>query len=382
MRLTAETVERIAELPQADWDALDASGNPFLRHAFLEALESTGCVGGETGWRPRHLVLRDAAGRLVGAVPQYEKLHSWGEFIFDWNWAQAYARVGLEYYPKLLAAIPFTPVTGPRLLAHAATAAAVRPVIAEALRVMASQGGYSGVHVNYTTVDDQAVLERAGFMRREDCRFLWHNESYADFEHFLARLRADKRKKLRRERRRVAEAGIRFETLPGESIDAGLWTLIFGFSARTFLQHGNAHYLNAAFLAQVARRMPGSVMVKLALEGHLPVAAGVFFRGGGCLYGRYWGTARHVDCLHFELCYYQGIDYCIEHGIERFDPGTQGEHKLARGFEPTVTHSAHWLADARLGGAIDRYLERERAAMSEYRDAAREHLPFQRGAPQ
>ncbi len=382
MRVQATLVEGIAEVPAAAWDALDPSGHPFLRHAFLEALESSGCVGDDSGWLPRHLVLRDDEGRLLAAVPQYLKLHSWGEFIFDWSWAQSYARAGLEYYPKLLSAIPFTPVTGPRLLLAPGADPAVRSALAGLLVEAARQAGVSGVHVNFTRPDDQAALEHAGFLRRHDCRFVWRNRGYRDFEDFLDGFRSEKRKKTRRERRRVQEAGIAFRTLHGADIDGALWHTIFGFSERTFLRHGNAHYLSAAFLSEVARRMPESLMVKLAEERGTPVAAAIFFRGGGRLYGRYWGAARQVDSLHFEACYHQGIDYCIEHGIDAFDPGTQGEHKLARGFEPTLTCSAHWLAHPGFSAAIARHLEREREAVDAYIADAAQHLPFQRdGAP-
>ena len=382
MRVQAALVEGIAEVPAAHWDALDPSAHPFLRHAFLEALESSGCVGGDTGWLPRHLVLRDEEGRLLGAVPQYLKLHSWGEFIFDWSWAQSYARAGLEYYPKLLSAIPFTPVTGPRLLAAPGSDPAVRSALAGLLVDAARQAGVSGVHVNFTRPDDQSALEQAGFLRRHDCRFVWRNRGYRDFDDFLDGFRSEKRKKTRRERRRVQEAGITFRTLHGADIDVPLWHTIFGFSERTFLRHGNAHYLSAGFLSEVARRMPESLMVKLAEERGTPVAAAIFFRGGGRLYGRYWGAARHVDSLHFEACYHQGIEYCIEHGIDAFDPGTQGEHKLARGFEPTLTCSAHWLAHPGFSAAIARHLEREREAVDGYIADATVHLPFQRdGAP-
>ncbi len=380
MRAQAEIVERIAEVPAADWDALDATANPFLRHAFLEALESSGCVGGATGWQPRHLLLRDDAGRLVGAVPQYLKFDSWGEFIFDWGWAQSYARAGLEYYPKLLSAIPFTPVTGPRLLASEAAGPAVRQSLARLLVEVAQQSGASGVHVNFTTPGDQSALEDAGFLRRHDCRFLWIDRGYRDFGDFLDGFRSEKRKKTRRERRRVAEAGITLRTLGGAEIDPGLWRTIFGFSERTFLRHGSGHYLSAEFLELVSHRMPDAVVVKLAERAGVPVAAAIFFQGGGWLYGRYWGAAEHVDCLHFEACYYQGIEHCLAHGLAGFDPGTQGEHKLARGFEPTLTRSAHWLAHAGFGEAVGRYLARERAAVDEYIATAAGHLPFQRGA--
>jgi hypothetical protein len=378
MRLQAEIIGRLADVPAADWDALDPAGNPFVRHAFLEALESSGCVGGDTGWHPQHLLLRDEHGHLLGAAPQYLKAHSWGEFVFDWSWAQSYARSGLDYYPKQLSAVPYTPVTGPRLLAGGSPGPGVRESLAHLLQETARRAGASGAHVNFTTVEDQAALEDAGFMRRHDCRFLWRNRGYRDFEDFLDRFRSDKRKKARRERRRVAEAGITLRTLQGEDIDSSLWRTIFGFSERTFLRHGNAHYLSAEFLELVARRMPGAIMVKLAERAGEPLAAAIFFQGGGWLYGRYWGAAQVEDCLHFEACYYQGIDYCIERGLTGFDPGTQGEHKLARGFEPTLTHSAHWLAHPAFASAIGRYLERERAAVDDYIAAIAQHLPFQR----
>jgi len=376
----AEIVARLSEIPAAEWDALDAACNPFLSHAFLEALEAWACVGGDTGWTPRHLVLRDPSGGLLAAVPRYEKAHSWGEFIFDWGWAQSYARAGLEYYPKQLAAVPFTPVTGPRLLVRPGPdAATLRGTLAGLLRESAAHDGVSGAHVNFTTGDDQAALEAAGFLRRHDCRFLWRNRGYRDFEDFLDGFRSDKRKKLRRERRRVLEAGIDLRSLQGEDIGPDLWRTIFAFSERTFLRHGNDHYLNAGFFADVSRRMPGTVVVKLAERAGAPLAAAIFMQGGGTLYGRYWGAAGHEDCLHFEACYYQGIEHCIENGLELFDPGTQGEHKLARGFAPTPTSSAHWLAHEGFRGAVARYLERERAGVLEYVEAARQHLPFQRG---
>ena len=380
MPLRAEIIGAIGELRPAEWDALELRGNPFLRHAFLAALETTGCVGGDSGWLPCHLAVRDEHGALLAAVPQYLKTHSWGEFIFDLSWAQGYARAGLEYYPKLLSAIPFSPVVGPRLLVRpGADAQRMRESLASLLIEHARRGGVSGAHVNFTLADEQAALEGAGFMRRHDCRFLWRNDGYRDIADFLARFRAEKRKKARRERRRVAESGIEFRTLRGEDMSAGLWRTVFGFSERTFLAHGNAHYLNVEFLQLVSRSLPGSVMVKLAERGGTAVAAAIFFEGGGWLYGRYWGSARVEDSLHFEACYYQGIEYCIEHGLEGFDPGTQGEHKIARGFEPTRTCSAHWLAHPGFADAVARYLARERAAVDEYIAATAAHAPFQRG---
>jgi uncharacterized protein len=379
--LTAGIIGRIAEVAAADWDALDRSAHPFLRHAFLDALEATGCVGPDSGWIPAHLVVHEAAsGRLVAAVPQYLKTHSWGEFVFDWSWAQSYQRSGLEYYPKQLAAIPFTPVTGPRLLFDADHAEdGLRDELARLLLASAQHTQASGAHVNFTLDDDQAALERAGFLRRHDCRFLWHNRGYRSFDDFLAGFRADKRKKTKRERRKVAESGIVFRTLAGEDVDADTWRVIFGYSERTFLRHGNGHYLNVEFLQRVAQAQPGTIVVKLAERAGTAVAAAIFFQGGGGLYGRYWGAAAAEDSLHFEACYYQGIEHCIGAGLRFFDPGTQGEHKLARGFEPTRTTSAHWLGHDGFRSAIGRYLEREREAVDDYIEASRRHLPFQRG---
>ena len=376
-RLQAEVVERIGEVLPQDWDGLEASGNPFLRHAFLESLEACACVGEESGWQPRHVLVREPRGTLVAAIPQYLKLHSWGEFIFDWSWAQASRRAGIEYYPKLLSAIPFTPVSGPRLLVSAdADRGQVLDALPALLQDVTLTVGASGAHVNFTTPEDQAVLEAAGFLRRHDCRFLWRNRDYVDFEAFLGELRADKRKKLRRERRRVEEAGIRMRTLAGEDLASETWQTIFGFSERTFLRHGMAHYLNAEFFQRVSQRLPGTIVVKLAEREGEAIAAAIFFEGGDGLYGRYWGSAGYEDCLHFEACYYQGIEHCIERGLRFFDPGTQGEHKLARGFEPTVTTSAHWLVHDGLAAAIGHYLERERSAVDDYVTGARRHLPF------
>lgn len=381
MPLEAAIVGRIAEVDAAGWDALDPGGHPFVRHAFLDLLEATACVGPETGWIPAHLVVRETdGGRLVAAVPQYLKTHSWGEYVFDWSWAQAYLRAGVDYYPKQLAAVPFTPVTGPRLLLGGASGAAVlRADLARLLVETAERSGASGAHVNFTTDEDQQALESAGFLRRHDCRFLWRNRGYGSFDDFLAAFRADKRKKVKRERRRVADAGIAFRTLRGEDLDADRWQAVFGFSERTFLRHGSGHYLSAEFLQRVSQAMPGTVMVKLAVRDESPVAAAIFFEGGGWLYGRYWGSAQTEDSLHFEACYYQGIEHCIERGLQGFDPGTQGEHKLARGFEPTRTTSAHWLAHPGFRAAVTRHLERERAAVDAYIDDAAGHLPFQRG---
>ncbi|MFO1408634.1 MAG: GNAT family N-acetyltransferase [Steroidobacteraceae bacterium] len=379
MRPATDTCDAIDRIPSEEWDALETGGNPFVRHAFLATLEQTGRVGAGTGWQPRHLVVRDR-GRLVGAVPLYEKSHSWGEFVFDFRWAEASHAAGVAWYPKLVAAAPYTPVTGARLLVPEGGGPAARLDLARRLVDHARESGAPVAQVNFTTTEDQAALAEAGFLRRQDCRFLWRNRGYRDFEDFLDRFRADKRKKARRERRRVAEQGVEFETLDGHAVDEATWRTIFGFSERTFLLHGNDHYLSAEFFVRLSRACPGTIVVKLARQDGVPVAAAIFFRDDRRLYGRYWGADRHVDCLHFEACYYQGIEWCITHGILEFDPGTQGEHKLARGFEPTTTHSAHWIAHPGLAAGIARWLERERAAVDEYIELAARHLPYARDA--
>jgi hypothetical protein len=378
-----ERLSGLADLSAESWNALlEGEDDPFTRHEFLAALEHHGCVGGESGWYPVHQLLLDGAGRLLGAMPLYAKTHSWGEFVFDWSWAQALQRSGADYYPKLVGAVPFTPTTGPRLLvAPGADAGELRALLAAALPRLAAELQVSSVHLNFLVDADREALAGAGFLPRCDCRFLWRNRGYASFDDYLEQFRADKRKKTRRERRKVAEAGITFRTLAGESLDDGVWQQAFGFSARTFRAHGNDHYLSAGFLADVARRMPGRVVLMLAERAGEPLGCAIYFRGRRRLYGRYWGASGHEDSLHFEACYYQGIEYCIAEGLAEFDPGTQGEHKLARGFEPSFTHSAHWLADPAFRTAIGRYLERERAAVAEYVAAAARRLPFHRDEP-
>lgn len=372
------TVSSIEAIPAAQWNALDLQGKPFLRHEFLSALERCGCVGRATGWAAGHLVIHDQAGRLAGAVPLYQKGHSWGEFVFDWSWAKAYAQAGLRYYPKLVSMAPFTPATGPHLLTAPHADAGARQALARALIDHARDRQVSSVHLLFTSDEDRAALDDAQIMWRKDCQFHWHNRGYTSFDHFISSFRAEKRKKALRERRRVQEAGITFLTLPGNELSDELWNVVFAFSAATFESRGHEHYLTAEFFRTVAVAMPDAIMVKIAVLRETPVAAAIFFRGNDTLYGRYWGAAADFHSLHFETCYYQGIEYCIEQGLAHFEPGTQGEHKVPRGFEPTATWSAHWIADARFRRAIGNYLEQERDAIDQYMQNVREHTPFRR----
>jgi predicted N-acyltransferase len=367
----------MADFDATAWNAL-AGDYPFLRHEFLAALETSGCVAPATGWTPRHLLLGEAAQPLALA-PLYEKSHSWGEFVFDFAWARAWEGRGLDYYPKLLLAIPFTPATGPRLLCAGADEAARASRRLAALRALESDArrrGRSSVHALF--IDDAlcATAREAGWLLRRDCHFQWHNRAYRDFEDFLATFSADKRKKVRRERRRIAEQGIAFLTRTGSELDGATLDRLHDLHAATFVRHGHLPYLNARFFRQVAAALGESFVAVLAERAGELVAAAVYFRSSTTLYGRYWGATGDFHSLHFEACYYQGIEYCIRHGLQRFEPGTQGEHKLARGFEPVFTWSAHWLADPALRTAVARYLEREATAVTEYADAAARHTPF------
>jgi predicted N-acyltransferase len=360
----------IAEIDSHEWDKL-AGDNPFLSHAFLNALETTGCASAETGWQPAHLTLRHD-GKLTGAMPLYIKSHSYGEFVFDWAWADAYRRHGLHYYPKLLNAVPFSPVTGGRLLG----APNALPRLADEAAELAGEYNLSSIHCLFPTPTQAEALHERGWLLRDDCQFHWHNKGYGDFDDFLATFSAAKRKKVRRERRRVAEAGIAFRVLHGDDLDDELLDAVFRFYCLTYLERGREPYLNRAFFKDIAANLAEALVVILASRRDTPVAAAICFRSGNTLYGRHWGSDYLLHSLHFEACYYQGIDYCIREGLQHFDPGAQGRHKISRGFEPTATWSAHWIANAEFRAAIAYYLSRERPLMDRYRMDARAHLPF------
>jgi hypothetical protein len=375
----ARFLDSIAQISPRDWNALAGDSQPFLRHEFLLALEESGCAAPRTGWEPKHLIIEDSAGQAVAAMPLFRKGHSRGEFVFDFSWAGAYAEHGLKYYPKLLTAVPFTPVSGPRIIlspqsdANVLTKLVVRTVIE-----YAKNARLSSWHVLFPTEDTAADLDRAGLILRRDCQFHWFNHGYDSFEAFLAGFTAEKRKKAKRERRRVAEAGIEFDTLHGGDMDAALWRAVYGFYADTFHRHGHEPYLNLDFFKRIAASMPNDMMLKVARIGGEPIAVAIFFVGSEALYGRYWGAGGNFHSLHFEACYYQGIEYCIQNGLLRFEPGTQGEHKVPRGFVPTLTHSAHYIADSRFAAAIRDYAAREARGVDHYAAAVKEHVPYHR----
>ena len=372
---TLRIIERIDQVSAHDWNALGAMPYPFLRHEFLLALETEDCLGERYGWLPRHLTLWQGE-RLIGASPMYLKFNSYGEFVFDWSWADAYQRNGLAYYPKLVSASPYTPATGPKLLLHPQSPPETAGLLVAAGLELARQSKVSSLHWLFTLPEENRLLEDNRLLRRTGCQFHWHNQGYRSFDDFLSQLTAAKRKNIRRERRKVHEAGIRFRLLDGDSASDDDWQVFHRLYQDTFDRRGGIPTLSLGFFRAIARSMPQGVLLVMADHADSPVAAAFCLVGDDTLYGRHWGCSEHFDNLHFEACYYQGLEYCIEHGLQRFEPGAQGEHKIARGFLPRETLSAHWIADERLAEAIARHLAFERDGMDDYiRDMA-SHSPY------
>ncbi len=377
--MRVEIADSIAGFNARDWNGLVANDYPFLRHEFLLAAEQSGSVSSDTGWSPRHMGLYDAGNKLCAAMPLYEKSHSWGEFVFDWSWAQAYEQAGLRYYPKLVSAVPFTPAPSPRLLA--ADEDNKNELLGAALKY-ARDDGYSSLHVLFPLENDLTVLQDNGLKLRKDCQFHWHNNNYETFADFLATFNVTKRKKAKRDRRHVAEQGIRFRWLKGREIDRATWSDVYQLISLTFLRRGAMPYFSEDFFVAVSDRLPDNIVVVLAEKNSMPVAAAVFYESESALYGRYWGSDSHYNALHFETCYYQGIDYCIAQRKKLFEPGTQGEHKLSRGFRPVATWSAHWLARPEFFAAVGNYLDAEEQHIDRYIEAAGEHSPYRAEPPE
>lgn len=373
----------IAAVDAAAWDALVTAEPPFLRHAFLHALEASGSVGAGRGWTPAHLTLEDAQGRLHAALPLYLKQHSWGEFVFDFAWADAAQRAGLAYYPRLVAAVPFSPVTTSKPLRASGLALDDVPrIMLPAIQGYAATHGASGLHVLHAPEPDIAAWQAAGCVRRAHCQYHWTDDGYGDHAGFLARQTHDRRKKVRQELRRVAEAGIRIEWVDGARLaaDATLAATVYACYAETYHARGQAPYLTAEFWRRLYAALPDSVQVALAWRADAVVAVAICLRDATTLYGRHWGALEAHRDLHFVLCYHAGIARCLELGLSRFEPGVQGEHKVWRGFAPTPTWSAHWLADPGLHDAVAAYCAREARSIEAQMVALRPHLPF-RSAP-
>ncbi|MBU1692046.1 MAG: GNAT family N-acetyltransferase [Gammaproteobacteria bacterium] len=364
-------IETIADIPEAQWNAL-AGNNPFLSHAFLRALQESGCASPRTGWKAQFLTLWQD-NTLVGAMPLYLKNHSYGEFVFDWAWAEAYKNEGLNYYPKLLCAVPFTPATGLRLLA---TSTEIRAQLIRLALEMAQSSGVSSLHILFPYEDQVREMQQQGMMVRQGVQFHWRNPGYADFDAYLSGMSHDKRKRIKQERRKVRDAGITFERIRGKEITTEQWTFFFGCFTHTFRQYNSPQPLNLDFFRRIGASMPENILLIIASRNGEPIASALNFFNADALYGRSWGALEYHPGLHFETCYYQAIEFCIEQKIALFEGGAQGEHKIARGFLPETTWSAHWLAHPEFSRAVEDFLQREAKGMNQYVDELNDSNPF------
>lgn len=372
-------VADLRELDTAQWQRLLGDDpNPFVRHAFLLALQQTGCIGGDTGWQPLFPCLFDPDGELAAAAPLYLKTHSYGEYVFDWAWADAYHRHGLHYYPKALIAVPFTPVPGPRLLARDAAA---RAALVAAIEALGDGAALSSQHLLFPTAAEAGVLAGAGWLKRRGVQFHWTNPGYDRFDRFLGELTQPKRKKIRAERRKVAEAGVTMSVREGADITEADWAFFSRCYRNTYALHHSTPYLNRAFFERLAETLPECLVMVLAHRDRKPIAASLLVRDSQAIYGRYWGAVEHVPCLHFEASYYTPIEWAIANGVRRFEGGAQGEHKMARGLLPVETCSFHRLAHPAFADAVERFLAREADGIDEYIDELNERAPL-RGAGQ
>ncbi len=372
-------IESISQIAPAAWDALanphGAPFNPFVSHAFLSALEQSGSAARPSGWQPAHLLL-EHQGALAGAAPIYIKSHSYGEYVFDHGWAQAFERAGGEYYPKLQVTVPFTPATGPRLLTGAN--AGMRAALAQAIMAFTQKLQLSSVHVTFQNQDEAESLARLGFLSRHDQQFHWHNENYQSFDGFLAALSSIKRKNLRRERKEALCAGIEIELLTGSDLREAHWDAFFDFYTDTGSRKWGSPYLTREFFSLISRSMAHNILLIMAKRDGRTIAGALNFIGSDTLYGRNWGAIEHHPFLHFELCYYQAIEFAISRGLKTVEAGAQGEHKLARGYLPVRTYSSHWIAHPGLRDAVAHYLKEERRAVGEAIGELSEHSPFKK----
>ncbi|WP_313170922.1 GNAT family N-acetyltransferase [Massilia oculi] len=369
-------VSDLSEVGQASWDALvqaQAAPTPFLSYAFLHALHASGSASPDTGWQPQFLLLFDEQDVLAAALPLYVKGHSYGEYVFDWAWADAYQRHGLDYYPKLLSAIPFTPVAGSRLLARDAEA---RAALVDVLCATQRATEVSSTHVLFPPEEEAQQLRDAGFLLRSGVQFHWLNQGYRSFDEFLATLEQKKRKNIRAERRKVAQAGVTLRRVRGADATREDWVLFNRCYRNTYREHHSTPYLNLDFFLRIGATMPDNILLVIAEKEGRAIAASLVIHDQDTLYGRYWGALEHLPCLHFEAAYYQPLEFCIEQGIATFEGGAQGEHKMARGFLPTRTWSAHWLAHPSFADAVERFLEREAGGIKDYMDELNERNPF------
>lgn len=374
-QFSIQMFDSIAAIPSKDWDAMLRDDYPFLKHRYLAALEHNRCVGEQVGWIPRHVCLY-ADAKLVAAMPLYEKYNSWGEFVFDHVWADAYRHHGLQYYPKLVNAIPFTPATGQRVMSCRDGDFNGASILLDSLQSIMCHHGYSSLHCLFPDDQDRQHLHGHDVLLRNDCHFQWHNPGYTSFEHFLGELKSKKRKNIRHERRKVQQAGIGIRWLHGHQTSERDWRDFHDVYTRIYQRKYGMPAFNLDFFLEIAQTMSDQIILALADHEKSVVAGALLFRDEHVLYGRIWGTRKRMDSLHFELCYYAGIEYCIQEGLTRFDPGVQGEHKLARGFVPTQTHSLHWIASQPFRSAIYEFLGRERRGVYNYMNEAEGHSAY------
>jgi len=374
--LTLGVVGGIAAVDAADWDACAGSANPFLTHAFLRLLEESGSVGGDTGWTPQHLTARDGDGRLVGCAPMYLKTHSYGEYVFDHAWADAFQRAGGRYYPKLLVAVPFTPVPGPRLLIRPDAADGVQGAMMSGLATIAERNGISSVHVTFPTAAEYEAFGRAGWLQRLGTQFHWENRGYTGFDDFLAAFSSRKRKQVKKERREVAESGVEVLSLTGADIRPEHWDAFDRLYRATSDRKWGWPYLTREFFHRLGTEMADKVLLVMARDDGRWVGGALNLIGADTLYGRNWGSAGEYPYLHFECCYYRAIDFAIERGLARVEAGAQGQHKIQRGYLPVPTYSAHWITHPGLRRAVNDFLVRERVAMELEIAALAEESPF------
>ncbi|SDH87401.1 hypothetical protein SAMN04488136_13341 [Vibrio xiamenensis] len=368
---------QINEIDSNQWDALCDNDYPFLRHAFLLALEESGCVCDDTGWHPLHLSLHQDD-QLIAAMPLYLKTHSWGEYVFDWSWQEAWQQAGYEYFPKLVTAIPFTPSTGPRLIyaRDKITFDEVLTLFVSTVRELCDEHKFSSWSGLFIPSDSLPTWQSAQLMTRQDCQFHWYNRGYQNFDDFLQTFTSRKRKNVRKERAKIASQNIQLRYYHGEDITPDLLDVFFDFYQLTYLKHGHYGHLNKDFFSRLITCMPEQIVLVMAYIDERPVAAAWSFKDTTTLYGRYWGCEQEFDSLHFETCYYQGIEYCIAHSLDHFDPGAQGEHKIQRGFEPIATWSVHWIATAPFRTAVERFLQQEQQYMQDKMVELASYLPF------
>jgi len=374
-------IERLAEVSAPAWDACAGTDNPFVSHAFLEALEASGSATAKTGWLPQHVLVEDESGRLLGAVPMYLKNHSYGEYVFDHGWAAAFERAGGNYYPKLQAAVPFTPVTGPRLLLHPDASERTGDALVAAMIEVARAHKVSSLHVTFPRRDEWERLGAAGFLQRQGQQFHWENRGYHSFDDFLAALNSRKRKQIRRERRDALAGGIEVEVLTGGDLAPKHWDAFYRFYCATTDRKWGGGYLTREFFDLLHERLAGRVVLMMAKRNGRYVAGALNLAGSDTLFGRNWGCLGDFPFLHFELCYYHAIDFAIERGLKRVEAGAQGAHKIQRGYLPTPTYSAHWIRDRNFASAVADFLRRERSALEAEMEELEEELsPFRREA--